>query len=97
MKKIGLSLSVFIIGLIFQSSAFAKPIKCQKEAEAIGISESKKKGNLPADLLTIANPTEMDGKDIAVYIGARANYNYFKIKLNKNCKLIKIVDVEYAQ
>ncbi|NUM59028.1 MAG: hypothetical protein HUU56_10375 [Bdellovibrionaceae bacterium] len=95
MKKI--ALGFFIIALVFQTAAFAKSIKCQKEAEEIGISKSKKKGNLPSELLAIANPTEMDGKSIVVYVGAHANYNYFKMKLDKNCKLIKIEEAEYAQ
>lgn len=97
MRKSILILIVFATGLILETTALAKAIKCQKEAEAIGISESKKKGNLPSDLLSIANPTEMDGKNIVVYIGAHANYNYFKINLDKNCHLIKMEDVEYAR
>ncbi len=81
---------------LFQSISLSKEIKCQKEAEAVGISESKKKGNLPDHLLSVANPTEQEGANIVVYIGARANYNYFKMKFNKKCKLIKMVEVEYT-
>lgn len=89
---------IFCFGvLFFQTKSFATQIKCQKEAEAIGISNSRKKGNLPKNLLSIANPTEIDGADLVVYVGARSNYNYFKLKLDKNCKLIKVVDVEYAE
>lgn len=97
MKKSILVLVTFSTSFILQSTALAKGLRCQKEAEAIGISESKKKGNLSADLLTIANPTEMDGKSIVVYVGAHANYNYFKLNLDKKCKLINIEEVEYAQ
>jgi hypothetical protein len=96
-KKSFFVLVVFYLGFVFRNQAFGKSIKCQKEAEAIGISESKKKANLSLDLLSIANPTEMDGEDIVVYVGAHANYNYFKMKLDKKCKLIKMEEVEYAQ
>lgn len=75
----------------------AKAIRCQKEAEAIGISETIKKANMPKELISLANPTELDDDDVVVYIGAHANYNYFKLKMNQKCKLIKIVDVEYAK
>ncbi len=91
-----LIVGIFFLTTLLKTNSFAKSINCQKEAEAIGISESKKKGNLPDHLLSVANPTEQDGANVIVYIGARANYNYFKMKLNKKCKLVKLIDAEYA-
>ena len=91
-----ISLLCFLV-ITYASASHSGPLKCQKEAEEIAKNESKVKGNLPKHLLVIANPTEMDGEDYVVYVGARANYNYYKLKLLKNCKLEKIVEVEYAQ
>ncbi len=88
---------LFFLAFIYLGSAYSKPLRCQKEAEEIAKSETKIKGNFPKEQIVIANPTEMDGEDYVVYVGARANYNYFKLKLQKNCKLEKIVEVEYAQ
>jgi hypothetical protein len=82
--------------LLLQKTAVAKDLPCQKEAEKIAIDETRKKGNFPAELQSPSLPTEMDGDSIVVYIGAHANYNYFKMKLDKTCHLIKIEDVEYA-
>ncbi len=84
----------FIINECVQS-ANASTVKCKQEAESVAIVESKKKGNLPNELLSVAHPTEMDGDDDVVYIGARAYYNYFKLKFDPQCRLIEIEDVEY--
>lgn len=97
MFKILINIVLYFGLAVFSFSASAAKINCQKQAEAIGIAESKKKGNLPDNLLSVANPTEVEDKAIVVYIGAHAKYNYFKMILDKDCKLKKIVDVEYAQ
>ena len=96
MIKISLTAFCFLSISIFGSIGFAKKIPCQKQAETIAIRETKKKGNFPDYLNSPSHPTEMDGKSVVVYIGARAGYNYFKMRFNKKCKLIKIEDVEYA-
>lgn len=88
---------MFTVCFTFSTSVFAKSIRCKKQAEAIGILESKKKGNLSPDELSVGNPTEQDGDSIIVYIGSHAYYNYFKMKLDKKCKLITLEEVEYAQ
>lgn len=89
-------IAVFFVTIFLQPKGFAKSIKCQKEAESIAQSESKKKGNLPDDLLLVAHPTEFVDGNVEVYIGARAHYNYFKMKFDKKCKLVKIIEAEYA-
>lgn len=71
-------------------------IPCAAEAEAFAIADSKKKGNLPHELLSRSHPTEMNGKEIVVYIGARAAYNYYELRAEKDCK-ISLVDVEYVK
>jgi hypothetical protein len=44
-----------------------------------------------------ALPTELDGEFVVVYVGARAQYNYYKLKIDKSCKEIKVIDKEYAE
>ncbi len=90
-------MKMFLLLFLISGAATAAPLKCQKEAEEMAIADSKKKGNLPASLLSIANPSEMDGKDLVVYIGAHAGYNYYKFDLSQGCKKLKISDVEYVK
>lgn len=65
MKKI--FLLVFTICFTFSTTILAKSMRCKKQAEAIGILESQKKGNLSPAQLSVGNPTEQDGDSIIVY------------------------------
>jgi hypothetical protein len=72
--------------------------KCQKQAEQLGRSLSRKKNNIKTEQLE--NPvhsTEIKRGNYVVYFGGRTNYNKFEFKLDKNCDLVKIIDSEYAK
>ena len=86
-----------ILLLLFMTTAYSAKIPCQRQAETFAISESKKNGK-PADQLHTAQPTEMDGDSVVVYVGARTGYDYYKLKSTRKslvyngtieCRLLK--------
>ena len=87
---------IFFYLISLTDIALAKKIPCKAQAEKIAMQETKKKGNFTGAMNSPVHPTELDGKSVVVYIGARAHYNYFKMRFDKKCKLIKIEDSEFA-
>ena len=96
MNKVYLFCALVFVFLTGCQSVPNVPLRCQKEAEAIAMQRTKEKNNLTPEEMTIAHPTAMEGQDVAVYIGGIASYNYFKLKMDLKCKLVKVVDEEYA-
>ncbi len=93
MKKL---ITTLLLTFFIAKSQAAK-IPCQKEAEDYAIKLSVEKANLPKSLMSTAHPTELDEGKLVVYIGARAGYNYFKMKFSKKCKFEKMLEVEYIK